>query len=162
MLPRPATPVFFQGEFVCFLQRRDDEQDYQNKTRVVKPHFSPSLPYDPMAVKAGVKGIEHRTGAWTSTQTIGSDSASLLGGVAFRVHRPDDDDLLQTLGRGGRWPQLLHQGVEGVRVDGLLLVAIEGHLVGGGDGQVDGLRLQALDDGGSHVDRLGGGGDLRG
>lgn len=59
------------------------------------------------------------------------------------VHRPDDDDLLQALGGRGRRPQLLHQSVEGVRVDGLLLVGFEGHLFGGG---VDG-RGGALDGG---------------
>lgn len=76
-------------------------------------------------------------------------SCSLLGRVVFSsVHRPDDDDLLQALGGGGRRSQLLHQSVERVRVDGLLLVGVEGHLVGGGDGGVSGLRLEALDDGG--------------
>lgn len=73
---------------------------------------------------------------------------SLLRRVVLSgVHRPDDDDLLQAWGGGGRWPQLLHQGMEGVRVDGLLLVGFEGHLVGGGDIVVNGLRLETLDDG---------------
>lgn len=75
--------------------------------------------------------------------------------VLSSVHCPDDDDLLQALGRGRRGPQLLHQSVEGVRVDGLLLVGVEGHLVCGGDGLVGGLRLEALDDGGA-----GGGGGV--
>lgn len=77
------------------------------------------------------------------------------------VHRPDDDDLLQALGGGRRRPQLLHQSVEGVRVDGLLLVGLEGHLVGGGggDGGLSGLRLEVLHDcggGGSGVVSGGG------
>lgn len=72
---------------------------------------------------------------------------SLLRRVVFGVvHRPDDDDLLQALGGGGRRPQLLHQSVEGVRVDGLLLVGFEGHLVGGIDRGVSGLSLEVLDD----------------
>lgn len=78
--------------------------------------------------------------------------ASLLRSVVFTVvHRPDDDDLLQALGGGGRRPQLLHQSVEGVRVDGLLLVGLEGHLVTAGDGGVRRLRLEALHDGGGGV-----------
>lgn len=86
--------------------------------------------------------------------------ASLLRRVVFGVvHRPDDDDLLQALGGGRRRPQLLHQSVEGVRVDGLLLVGFEGHLVGGIDGGVSGLCLEVLDDGcrGSIVSGGGGG-----
>lgn len=103
-----------------------------------------------------------------------SDAAVFLGASLLRrvvvsvVHRPDDDDLLQALRGGGlrvvhvvrvlrdddllgaarggwRRPQLLHQGVEGVRVDGLLLVGFEGHLVRGVDGRVSGLRLEVLD-----------------
>lgn len=37
--------------------------------------------------------------------------------------------------------------MEGVRVDGLLLVGLEGHLVGGADGGVSGLPLEVLDQG---------------
>lgn len=77
------------------------------------------------------------------------------------VHRPDDDDLLQALGGGGRRPQLLHQSVEGVRVDGLLLVGFEGHLVGGIDRRVGGLGLEVLDDVCLGVVSVGGGGCRR-
>lgn len=50
-----------------------------------------------------------------STRDAGVARASLLRGVVFGVvHRPDDDDLLQPLGGGGRRPQLLHQSMEGV------------------------------------------------
>lgn len=76
------------------------------------------------------------------------------------IHRPDDDDLLEALGRRGWRPQLLHQSVEGVRVDGLLLVRFEGHLVGGINRGVSGLRLEVLDDGwrGGASVSVGGGG----
>lgn len=89
------------------------------------------------------------------------------------VHRPDDDDLLQALGRGGlrnavdvvlvlghdlgvlgwggRRSQLLHQSVEGVRVDGLLLVGVgvgfKGHLVGGAHRGLRGLLDDAVSGG---------------
>lgn len=43
------------------------------------------------------------------------DRASLRRRVVLAVvHRPDDDDLLEALGGRGRWPQLLHQSMEGV------------------------------------------------
>lgn len=88
---------------------------------------------------------------------------SLLRGVVFGgVHCPDDDDLLQALGRGGWRPQLLHQSVEGVRVDCLLLVGFEGHLVGGGDSGVNRLRLEALNDGGGCCSGSVSGGDVSG
>lgn len=74
------------------------------------------------------------------------------------VHCPDDDDLLQALGGGGRRPQLLDQSVQRVRVDGLLLVGFEGHLVGGGDGGVSGLGLEVLHDGFGGSSVRGGGG----
>lgn len=86
----------------------------------------------------------------TLTSVYWSDvTLSLLRSVVVGVHRPDDDDLLQAGGGGRRRPQLLHQSVEGVRVDGLLLVGFEGDLVGGADRRMGGLRLQVLDDGGA-------------
>lgn len=74
-------------------------------------------------------------------------SSSLLRRIVLTVHRPDDDDLLQAGGGGRRGPQLLHQRVEGVRVDGLLLVGLKAHLLRGVDGDVGGLHLEVLDDG---------------
>lgn len=80
----------------------------------------------------------------------------LRGGALGGVHCPDDDDLLQAGGRRRRRSQLLHQSVQRVRVDGLLLVGFEGHGVGGGQREVGGLRFELLHDGG--VDGLLGGG----
>lgn len=75
----------------------------------------------------------------------GGGVGSLLRGVVLsRVHRPDDDDLLQTRGGRGRRAQLLHQSVQGVRVDGLLLVGLERHLFCGGERMVGGLRLKVV------------------
>lgn len=87
--------------------------------------------------------------------------ASLLRRVVFGVvHCPDDDDLLQAVGRRRRRPQLLHQGVKRVRVDGLLLVGLKGHLLAGVDRRVNGLRLEVLDfsrSSGGDVDCIAGG-----
>lgn len=80
-----------------------------------------------------------------------------LGGV----HRPDDDYLLQAGGGRPRGSQLLHQSVQRVRVDGLLLVGFKGHRVGCGEGEAGGLRFELLDDGGVSGGGLGGVGRRR-
>ncbi|CAG5986468.1 unnamed protein product [Menidia menidia] len=74
----------------------------------------------------------HQTSVQTSIMAAfrppGASRLLIGGGGVPGVHGPDDDDLLQALRGRGLRPQLLHQGVQRVRVDGLMLAfRLESH-----------------------------------